>query len=349
VQEEIAKQISSKLRLRLTGDEQERLTKRYTQNSDAYRLYLKGRYHWNRRTADGLKKGIEYFQRAVETDPQYALAYAGLADSYNALPGYGLAPPKESFPRAKEAASRALKIDDTLAEAHTARAYTLMVYDWQWSEAERELKLTIKLNLNYAFAHHWYALYLQWTQRHDAAIAEIRRALELDPLSLISNSTVSWIFCWAGRYDEAIESALKGLELDPSFAMGHVRLGYAYEQKGMFEEAIREFQQAVALTERTAATLAQLARTYALAGKRSQARVLLDEAKDPPKHRYGSPYGIAAAYAGLGEIDQAFAWLQKAYEERAPAMAWLQADPRLANLRSDPRFPELLRRVGFPP
>jgi serine/threonine protein kinase/Tfp pilus assembly protein PilF len=348
VQQEISKEISEKLRLRLTGEEQKRLTKLSTENTEAYQLYLKGRYHWNKRTAEGLRKGIEYFERAVETDPQYALAYAGLADSYNMVPGYDLAPRRESFPRAKEAARRALQIDDTLAEAHTALAYVLMYYDWNWPEAEREFKLAIKLNPRYAFAHHWYALYLQQAlQQHYAAIVEMKRALELDPLSLIINASMSWVFCWAGRHDEAIESALKVLELDPNFVIAHVRLGLAYERKLLFEEAIRELQKAVALTERSPVRLAQLAHAYALAGKRGQAQLLLDEIKELSKQRYVSPYDIAMVYAGLGQKDQAFGWLQKAYEERR--LATLQVDPGFDNLRADPRFTDLLRRGGFPP
>jgi DNA-binding winged helix-turn-helix (wHTH) protein/TolB-like protein/Tfp pilus assembly protein PilF len=321
VQDSISEQVAKALMLKLSGEEKKLLTRHDTEDSEAYQFYTEGRYHWNKRTTGGLTKGIEYFKKAIEEDPEYALAYAGLADSYNMLAGYGLIPPKDSFPRAKEAARNALQIDDTLAEAHTALAYATMYYDWNWPEAEREFKLAIELNPNYAFAHHWYALYLQAMQRHDEAIVEMKRALELDPLSLIINSSMSWVFCWAGRHDDAIESALKALELDPHFVMAHVRLGEAYEQKLMFEQAIREFQQAVTLTERRPRMLAQLAHAYVLAGKKSQAQLLLNEAKERLKRRYDTPYFLALTYMVLGERDR---------------------------LRPDPKFQDLLGRIGLP-
>jgi DNA-binding winged helix-turn-helix (wHTH) protein/TolB-like protein/Tfp pilus assembly protein PilF len=348
LQDSISEQVAAALMVKLSGKEEQLLTRHDTEDSEAYQLYLKGRYHWNKRTGEGLLKGIDYFQRAVEQDPQYALAYAGLADSYNALPGYGLAPPVDSFPRAKEAAKSALQIDDTLAEAHTALAYATMSYDWNWPEAEREFKLAIELSPNYAFAHHWYALYLQAMQRQTEAIAEMKRAVELEPLSLTINSGMSWVFCWAGRYEEAIESALETLELDPDFLMAHVRLGEAYEQKLMLEEAIRQFQQAVTLTERRPRMLAQLAHAYVLAGKKSQAQLLLNEAKDRLKQRYDTPYFLALAYVVLGERDQAIHWLERCYEERANLLVHLNVDPALDRLRPDPRFQDLLGRIGLP-
>jgi tetratricopeptide (TPR) repeat protein len=223
-----------------------------------------------------------------------------------------------------------------------------MYYDWNWLEAEREFKLAIKLSPNYAFAHHWYALYLQAMQRHGEAIVEMTRALELDPLSLIINSSMSWVFCWAGRHDEPIESALNALELDPGFVMGHVRLGEAYEQKLMFEEAIREFQMAVTLTERRPRMLAQLAHANVLAGKRSQAQILLNEAKEQLKRRYDTPYFLALAHVVLGQKDQAINWLEKCYEERAHLLVHLNVDPAFDLLRSDLRFQDQLGRIGLP-
>jgi TolB-like protein/Flp pilus assembly protein TadD len=350
VQQEISKEISEKLRLRLTGEEQKRLTKPSTQNTEAYQLYLKGRYHWNKRTADGLKKGIEYFSKAIEKDPRCASCYSGLADSYNALPGYSVVSPRDSFPQAKEAARQALMIDATLADAHTALAYALMYYDWNWPEAEREFKLAIELNPNYAFAHHWYAIYLQAMQHHDEAISEMKRALELDPLSLAINSAMSWVLSWAWRLDEAIEAGKNTVELDPSFVMGHVRLGRAYEYKQMYEEAVHELQKAVALTGRDSPMrLSQLAHVYGASGQRAEALELLNELNHLSTQNYVPAEHIAWVYTGLGDKDLAFVWWEKAYQERALKMPHLQSDPGFNDLRSDPRFAELVRRVGLPP
>jgi tetratricopeptide (TPR) repeat protein len=350
VQEEIATEISNSLRPELTPEEQTRLTHGYTENSEAYQLYLKGRYHWNKRTAEGLKKGIEYFREAIESDPQCAPCYAGLADSYNMLSGYRLASPKDSFPQAKEAARRALKIDGALADAHTALAYALMYYDWNWPEAEREFKQAIELNPNYAFAHKWYAIYLQAMQRHDEAISEMKRALELDPLSLIINSDMSWVFGWAGRYDEAIEAGKNTVELDPSFVMGHVRLGGAYERKQMYQKAVHQLQKAVDLTGRKSPMqLSQLAHVYGASGQRAEALELLNELSQLSTQSYVPAEDVAWVYTGLGDKDLAFVWWQKAYEERALEMVHLHSDPGLNDLHSDPRFAELVRRVGLPP
>jgi len=349
LQEEIAREIFETLRLRLTGEQHKQLTKRYTENTEAYQLYLKGRFHWNKRTAEGLNKGIEYFKQAIVRDSDFALCYAGLADSYNMLPGYSLASPKDSFPQAKEAARTALKIDNTLADAHTALAFALMHYDWNWSEAEREFKLAIELNPKYAFAHHWYAIYLQSMQRREEAIAEIKQALELEPLSLAITTAVSWVFCWAGRYDEAIAAAQTAVDLDPSFAMGHVRLALAYEQKQLYKKAIHEAQIAVTLSGRSPVRLSELAHIYGASGQRGRAKELINELKQLSTRRYVPPQDFAWVYTGLGDREPAFAWWQKAYEARDMRLAFLQGDPGFNAIRSDPRFAELVRRVGLPP
>lgn len=349
LQEEIAREISDKLRLRLTGEQQKELTKRYTENAEAYQLYLKGRFHWNKRTTEGLNKGIEYFKQAIVRDSDFALCYAGLADSYNMLPGYSLASPKDSFPQAKEAARTALKIDNTLADAHTALAFALMHHDWNWPEAEREFKLAIELNPNYAFAHQWYAIYLQSMLRQNEAIAEIKQALELEPLSLAINTAVSWVFCWAGRYDEAIATAQTAVELDPSFAMGHVRLALAYEQKQLYEKAIHEAKIAVTLSGRSSVRLSELAHIYGASGQSGKAKELINELKQLSTQRYVPAQDFAWVYTGLGDREPAFAWWQKAYEERCMRLAFLQGDPGFNAIRSDPRFAELVRRVGLPP
>jgi TolB-like protein/DNA-binding winged helix-turn-helix (wHTH) protein/Flp pilus assembly protein TadD len=349
LQEEIAREISEKLRLQLTGEQQKRLTRRYTESAEAYQLYLKGRYHWNKRTTEGLNKGIEYFKQAIGRDSNFALCYAGLADSYNMLPGYGLASPKDSFPQAKEAARTALKIDISLADAHTALAFALMHYDWNWPQAEREFKLAIELNPSYAFAHQWYAIYLQSMQRRNEAIAEIKQALELEPLSLAINTGVSWVFCWAGRYDEAIDAAKTAVELDPSFAMGHVRLALAYEQKQLYEKAIHEAQIAVTLSNGNSVRLSELAHIYGASGQRGKAKELINELTQRSSQRYVPAQDFAWVYTGLGDREPAFAWWQKAYEERGMRLAFLQGDPGFNAIRSDPRFAELVRRVGLPP
>ena len=245
VQEEIAKQISERLRLKLTGEEQKRLTRHHTENAEAYQLYLKGRYYWNKRTAESLNKGVEYFQQAIDKDPNYALAYAGLTDSYSLLgSSTGGLSPKETFSKAKAAAVKALEIDDTLAEAHAALALVHLRYDWDWSATEREIKRAIALNPNYATTYHWYADYLVVMGRLDEAIAQIKRAQELDPLSLIINTVVGLRLYHARQYDQAIEQCQKTLEMDPNFAQAHFALGEAYEQKAKYEEAIAALQKA---------------------------------------------------------------------------------------------------------
>ncbi len=350
IQEDISKEISEKLRLRLTGEEQKRLTKRYTENTDAYQAYLKGRYEWNKRTAEGLSKSIQYFDQAIEKDPGYALAYAGLADSYNLEEVYSIAPGKETYPRGKAAAIKALEIDDTLAEAHTSLAFTLVIYGWDWSAGEKEFKRALELNPSYATAHHWYsATYLTPLGRLEEAIEEMKHAQELDPLSLIINSDVGRIFYFARQYDRAIEQCRKTFELDPNFAEAHRTLGSAYEAKDMYAEAIGEFERAVTLSGGNPRMTGALAHAYAVAGKKAQATKLLNELKDLAKQSYVPAFHIATICAGLGDKEQAFAWLETAYEDRSQWLIWLKVDPRLDSLHSDPRFADLVRRIGLPP
>ena len=350
VQEQITKQISEKLRLRLSGVAQKRLTKRYTENTQAYQLYLKGRYYWNKRTEEGIKKGIEYFQQAIEKDPGYALAYTGLADCYNMLGWYSYLPPKEAFPKAKAAAAKALEIDDTLAEAHASLAYAKAFYDWDWLDVEREFKRAIELNPNYAMGHLWYAGgYLAAMGRLEEAITESKRAQDLDPLLLIINAFHGWWLYFARQYDQAIEQERKTLELDPNFAPAHWVLGQVYEQQERFEVAIAEFQEAVTHSGGSTMMRAALGRAYAVAGKRDEALKMLNELKERAKRSYVSPVGIAIIYVGLGEKEQAFSWLEKAYEDRSTWLIFLKVEPRFDPLRSDPRFQSLLRRMNFPP
>ena len=243
VQEEIAKEISEKLRT-LTNEEKKQLAKRYTDNAEAYQLYLKGRYYWNKRTRDGYKKATENFEQAIDKDPSYALAYAGVADCYNVLPSYGILSPKESFPKGRAAATRALELDDKLAEAQTSLAYVKYQYEYDWREAENEFKRALELNPNYATAHQWYALEIAGMGRSDEGIQEIKRAQDLDPLSLIANVNAGWIYYFARQFDQAIEQDRKSLEMDPNFARGHWAISEPLEQEQRYEEAIAELQKA---------------------------------------------------------------------------------------------------------
>ena len=346
VQEELSREISEKLRLRLNGEEKQRLNKRFTVSSEAYQDYVHGRYYWNRRTIEGFKKAIDYFERAIEKDPTYALAYSGLADCYSTrgLREFDL-PPREAFPRAKAAATKALEIDDTLAEAHTSFAFATWYYDWDWRVAETEFKRALQLNGNYPVAHQWYGSYLSSMGRHQEAIAEKKRAVELDPLSLVMNRSAGWTFYFARRYDEAIEQYRKTLELDPNFAVAHLWLGEAYKQKGMHQEAILELQRASVLSGQDHAKLAALGHAYAFSGRRAEATMILEKLEEMSKRSYVPPYDFAVIFAGLGEKDKALEWLQKAHEDRSAYLVYLNVEPIWDSLRSDPRFIDLLRRM----
>ena len=345
-QREIAREIVDKLKLKVSGEEKG-LAKHYTESNEAYQLYLKGRFYWNKRNADALKKSVEYFNQAIEKDPNFALAYAGLADCY-VIPANPL-PPREAMPKGKAAAMRALELDETLAEAHTSLARVLTVYDWDWPGAGKEFKRAIELNPRYAIAHQWYGGYLEAMARHDEAIAERKRAQELDPPSPVINFELGLAFYFVRNYDQAIEQFQKTLELDPNFPPAHAFLPAAYEQKGMYNRAIAEFKNAMPMSggEQKLA-MAGLGHVYAVSGKKVEAHAVLNQLKQLSSQEYVSAYSIALVYAGLGEKEQAFAWLERAYEERAFQMHDLKVEPRWDNIRSDPRFEDLLRRVGLP-
>jgi TolB-like protein/Flp pilus assembly protein TadD len=347
VQEEISKEISEKLRLRLSDKQKRRLTKRHTQNTEAYHLYLKGRYHWNKRTDTGLTKSIQFLLEAVAQDPNYALAYAGLADSYNILGYYGYLSPREAFSKAKVAAVKALEIDDGLAEAHNSLAFVRLLYDWDWQDAERQFKRALKLNPGYATAHHWYAEYLAAMGRPEEALAEMQCALELDPLSLIINTLVGWVYYRARNYDQAIIELQKTLDMDPNFVPAHLFLGWTYQQKGLYKEAIAQFKKAQEFSESGAVVLAGLGHVYAISGQSSKARKVLAELKQLSRNRFVSPYDIALIYVGLGEKEKAFEWLEKAYESRSEMLVWSKIDPMLDALRTDSRFVNLMERIGL--
>ncbi len=350
LQESISRELSDKLRLRLSGQDEKRLGKRYTDNTEAYELYLKGHYFWRKFTSAGIRKGIEYFQQAIEKDPNYALAYAGLADCYGlgSVGGGGISP-AEGMPKAKAAATKALEIDDDLAEAHLSLALVRTYYDWDWSGAEREFRRSIALNPNYAEAHHFYSHYFMALGRIEDSYVESKRALELDPLSPDLTWHLGWHYFFARRYDQAIEQTKKTFELDPSSGPAHIVLGYAYEQKGMFALAITEFKKVSGLSPGTPFGLSDLAHVHAVSGQRAEAVRILAELREMSKHRYVPSNYFAIVYTGLGEKDQAFEWLQKTFDEHSFWLGTLKVDPRLDVLRSDPRFQDLLRRMDLPP
>ena len=345
-QREIAREIVDKLKLKVSGEEKV-LAKHYTESNEAYQLYLKGRFYWNKRTVEMNKKSIEYFNQAIEKDPSFALAYAGLADCYviriNPLQ------PREKMLKAKAAAIRALELDDSLSEAHTSLARVLAVYDWDSKGAEKEFKRAIELNPRNAIAHQWYGGYFEAIGRHNESIAERKRACDLDPLSLSANSELGLAFYFARDYDQAIEQFQKTLELQPNFSLVDAFLPAAFEQKGKYDQAIAGFQNGIALKGSTELSflMSGLGHVYGVSGKKAEARALLDELKQMSLQEYVPPDSIALVYAGLGEKDQAFAWLEKAYGERSFGVAWLKVEPRWDSLRSDPRFADLLRRVGL--
>ena len=350
VQEEIAHEISEALRLRLTGTEQKRLAKRHTENTAAYQLHLKGRYYWNKRSEEALHKSIECFQQAIEIDPNYALAYAGLADCYTKLGDVGVTAmlPREAFTRARAAALRALEIDNSLAEAHASLGHIDM-HHLRWADAEIDLKRALELNPNYATAHHWYAYYMAFHQRFDEALEKIEVALKLDPLSLPITDGVGEILYFARRNDEAIAQFRKALEMDPNFLASRINLGRAYEQAAMFSEAEDQFVKARQITSESIDALAALGHTYAMSANTGAALGVLAQLTELSKERYVSPYDIALIHTALGETDEAFRWLEMAYDQRVEWMIYSNVDPRLDPLRRDARFLDLMRRIGFAP
>ena len=350
LEEEISKEIAGKLRLRLSGNEQKHLTRRYTENTEAYQLYLKGRYHWNKRTPQGYSRATDYFQQAIDKDPAYALAYAGLADSYSLVAWYGLATPKESYGKARASAARALALDESLPEAHVAFATPKQFLEWDWAGAEKHFRRALDLNPGYAVGHQRYGNYLRIQRKLDQAVAEVRRSLELDPLNIAANVQLGLDLYLSRQYDQAIEQYHKTLELDANFAVGHLLLGMAYDQKAMYAPAIASLQKAVSLFEGEPIATAMLTRAYAASGAMASTRELLSELNRIRNHRYVSAYLFALIHVGLGEKEQAWQWLERAFEERS---AWLAdrvtVDPMLDPLRADPRFAALLRRMNLAP
>ena len=347
VQEEIAKQVSDRLQLRLTGEDKERVSKHFTDDPEAYQLYLRGRFYWSKRTKEGLHKGIEYFKQAIEKDPGYAQAYAGMADCYAILVELEGSSPKEIYPLVAAAAQKAIELDDTLAEAHTSLA-AAYEYEWDWPKAEEQYRRAIEMNPNYATAHHWYAAYLISRLRSDEAIREIKQAQELDPLSLIINTSLGRVLYGARQYDRAVEQLKKTIDMDSNFAEAHFQIAMVYEQKRMYAEALAEYQKAIELYQDPTMT-AWPARIYALTGRRTDAERVLAQLKELSKQKYVSPYPLATVYVALGEKDKAFEYLEKVYDERSYYVVFLNIDSALDGLRTDARFQDLLRRIRIGP
>ncbi len=349
-QREMSREIVEKLKLRVSGQERG-LAKHYTESNEAYQLHLKGRFYWNKRNAEGMHKALGYFQQAIDIDPNFALAYTGLADTYALLGGPeagGDMPPNEMLPKAKAAALKALEIDDSLAEPHVSLGHVKCYYERDWAASERLYRRAIELNPNYAIAHHWYAIFLSIMGRHSEALAEIKRAVELDPLSLSINTWHGHILALAGQPDQGIDQLRKTLEMDSNFILARYRLGTAYEQKGMYDDAIKQFMQVLALPGGNLLGKAGLAHAYASAGKREEAQKILGELLKLSEQTYVSSFQLALIYIALGDNDKAFARLDEADKARELNVLRLKVDPRFARLRSDPRFDSLVRRVGIP-
>ena len=347
LQKKVARSIAEQIWIKLSSNERAELKQRKAVNAEAYEAYLKGRYFWNKRTGDDLRKAVDYFNQAIEKDPSYAQAYAGLADSY-ALMGdweYGVLPPTEAFPKAKAAATKALTLDNTLGEAHTSLAFVLDLFDWDWGAAEREYRQAIELSPSYATAHQWYTWHLIVLGRNSEAITEIRRAESLDPLSLIISADLADVLLIARRYEESIEQSRKTMEMDPRFAVTHYQLGQAFVQKHMYKEGITELQKAIGFSGGNKTFRSNLAYAYATSGRRNEALEILNDLKTRPNNGFSNASEIALIYVGLDEKDQAMTWLEKAYGERFNPSVLLR--PCFDPLRSNPRFQDLLRRIGL--
>jgi eukaryotic-like serine/threonine-protein kinase len=348
MQQEISREISERLRTKLSGEEQKQLIRRDTSNPEAYAFYLKGRYYWNKRTAENVRKAMEQFQQAADKDPNYALAYVGLSDCYSLLELYVGTPASETIPKAKAFAERALQLDNSLAEAHTSLGFA---YDslWQWEKAEEEFKRALELNPSYATAHQWYGLLLLDKGRLDEALTEMKRAQELDPLSQIIGQNVVQAYLARGDVNSAIEQAKKVIDLDPNSPRGHSQLGLAYLKRGNHAEAIGELRKAVELTKRERRPLSDLGYAYAILGRRTEALAILKELETKYERHEALGQDFAAVYAGLGDKDQAFAWLEKDFQARSALLSRTRWYVPVESLRSDPRYADLLRRMGLPP
>ena len=349
LQGDLSREISDRLQPHLTGDQKQRLTKRYTEDAEAYRLYLKGRYHWNKRNPEGLHKAVECFGQALDKDPAYSLAYAGLADTYPYLSLFHVVPPRVAMPKAKIAAAKALEIDDHLAEAHVSLGYVSFTYDGDWLAAGKHFEQALALNPAYAGAHTFYAFYLSSRGRSLEAIAVAKRAMDRDPASPAVSHSLAVQLYLARQFDQAIEQAHNTLEMDANFAISHQVLGEVYLSKGMYQEALLALEKFSALSRGSATSRALLGYSHARLGEHGAVLRLIEELTAAAKHSFVPALLFALVYAGLEDKDQAFGWLKKAYEERFYRLAYVRVEALWDPLRSDPRFADLLRRVGIPP
>ena len=352
LQSNVAADVAEKIKIAVTGEQRIRLAETRPVDPEAYDAFLLGHHHMRKRTGEGLGNALKFFQRAIERDPNYASAYAGLADVYDLMSGYLLLAPREAYPKARAAVINALKIDDRLAEAHIALAKITARYDLNWEEARKGFLRGIELNPNYAQGHSWYGLfYLASTGQHDKAIAELEHAKRLDPLSININADLGTSLLLAGRHDRAIEQMHKTLEIDPNFSYGHSALGRVYFSRGLFEAAIAEFQKAVKYSkgELVTAYLAQLGQVYAASGRHREARKMLGRLLELSRKQYVPADSVAQVYVGLGDKARALEWLEKAYEERSRTFSFLKVRPEWDSLREEPKFQELVRRMGLNP
>ncbi len=351
LQNDVARTIAQQIQVELTPEEHARLSASHTVDPEAYKLYIKGRYFWVKRNRESFNRAMDYFQQAINRDPSYAAPYSGLADCYvlfgSSFDVGGLAP-SEVQPKAKAAALKALELDSSLSDAHNSLAYVKLNYDWDWHGAEAEFKRSLELNPGYAHGHHWYAHLLFSSGRMDEALAESNRALELDPVSPIINLHLGWHYLYTRQYDRALEQLAKTLELDPSYALAHWYRGLAYEQKKMYPEALSEMGKAKDLLPGNLAVESDIGHVYAVSGDKGAAERVIAGLKEESARRYVNQYELALIYVGLGENDQAFEWLGRAFRDHSDQMIYLKVDPRLDSVRSDSRFTDLVRRVGIP-
>jgi TolB-like protein/Flp pilus assembly protein TadD len=346
LQDDISREISGKLRLQLSGEERQKLVKHYTDNTEAYHLYLKGRYYVHKRTPDWIKKGVECFSQAIDLDPNYALAYAGLAEAYGFLASStGGQQPREAYPRAKAAATKALELDDTLGEAHCTLGFFRLLYDWDFAAAEDEFRRAIELSPNFANAWDGYGFYFKATGQSEASIRACQRAQELEPLSLFVTLSLAWAYYFARQYDRAMEQGAKALDMDPNFGFAYWHRGMAYIQQKRFGDAVTALRKAISLSGPATTFISYLGYANARLGKTREARQMIAQLERVSKRQYVSSYFIAIIHLGLGDLDQTFEWLEKAYQERSGFMAFINVEPMLDALRGDQRFQKLVEKI----
>ncbi len=347
LQGEIARQVANEVSIILTPEERARLGSTRPVDPEAHDWYLKARYYWNKRTEESVKKAQSYFQRGIDSDPTYAQGYAGLADSYHILGYYNALPPGEAYPKAKAAALKALELDNSLAEPHATLGVVKRDFEWDWSGAEMEFQKAIEINPGCVEAYHWRGTLFSMLGRHAEALREKTKALAIDPLSVVIKTDLARMLYFSRDYDQSLEQYRAALDMEPSFASAYLWLSHVYQQQGLFDQAISELKTGMRLSNDTIFALAKLGHGYAIAGRRDEARAVLDQLKALSSQKYISPYDVAMIYVGLQENDEAFSWLQRALAQRSLWLGYLNVEPQLDPLRSDQRFPELLRRIGL--